>query len=171
MSATQYFSIFWHLVFPLQVEEVKKPSKRAPKRNAKASVVQEEVEEEEKVPAKKTKAAAKKGSIKAKEKIEAVEEEKSTKRANKRNPSPTKVEAEKEVAEKAKPVNKKGAAKVKGWLISECSFDILKFLINQGKIWQNYAPQSKKWSNQQNKGTLFDFNTLNSPYNHRYIVW
>ena len=82
---------------------------------------------EEKVPAKKTKAAAKKGSTKAKEKIEAVEEEKSTKRANKRNPSPTEVEAEKEVAEKAKPINKKGASKSKGLLISECLFDLLQF--------------------------------------------
>ena len=76
------------------------------------------MEEEEKVPTKKTKAAAKKGSTKAKEKIEAVEEEKPTKRANKRNPSPTEVEAEKEVAEKAKPINKKGASKAKGLLIS-----------------------------------------------------
>merc|ERR1711892_975793 len=96
-----------------KVEDVKKPSKRATKRNATASVaVKEEVEEEEKVPSKKTKAAPKKGSTKAKEKIETVEE-KPTKRANKRNPSPTEVEAEKDVPEKAKPVNKKGAPKAK----------------------------------------------------------
>merc|ERR1739848_15178 len=76
-----------------KAEDVKKPSKRANKRNAKASVaVKEEVEEEEKLPAKKTKAAAKKGSTKDKEKIEAVKEEKLTKRANKRNPSPTEAE-------------------------------------------------------------------------------
>ena len=151
MSATQFFSTFWHLVFPLQVEEVKKPSKRAPKRNAKASVVKEEVEEEEKVPAKKTKAAAKKGSTKAKEKIEAVEEEKSTKRANKRNPSPTEVEAEKEVAEKAKPINKKGASKAKGLLISECLFDLLQFSKKKLEFWRVSAQEHKKCANHKIK--------------------
>ena len=100
------------------------------------------MEEEEKVPAKKTKAPARKGSTKAKEKIEAVQEEKSTKRANKRNPSPTEVEAEKEVAEKAKPINKKGASKAKGLLISECLFDLLQFSKKTTRILTSFCPRT-----------------------------
>ena len=42
----------------------------------------------------------------------------------------------------------------KGQLISECLFDDLNFPKNQRKIWQISALETKKWSNQQSKGTF-----------------
>ena len=42
----------------------------------------------------------------------------------------------------------------KGQLISECLFGVLNFPKNQQKIWQISALETKKWSNQQSKGTL-----------------
>ena len=46
------------------------------------------------------------------------------------------------------------AARVKGQLSAECLFDFLNFPKNQRKIRQISAPESKKWSNQQSKGTF-----------------
>ena len=48
----------------------------------------------------------------------------------------------------------KEALEVKGQLISECLFDILNFPKKQQKNGKYSAPESKKWSNQQNKGTF-----------------
>ena len=45
----------------------------------------------------------------------------------------------------------------KGQLISECLFDVLNFAKNQRKKLTNSAPESKKWSNQQNKGTFLQY--------------
>ena len=45
-------------------------------------------------------------------------------------------------------------ASFKGQIISECLFDFLNFPKNQRKIWQVSAQKSKKWSNQQSKGTF-----------------
>ena len=44
----------------------------------------------------------------------------------------------------------------KGQLISECLFDVLNFPKKQRKNLTNFCPglESKKWSNQQNKGTF-----------------
>ena len=42
----------------------------------------------------------------------------------------------------------------KGQLILECLFDVLNFAKKQQKIWQISALESKKCSNQQNKGTF-----------------
>ena len=42
----------------------------------------------------------------------------------------------------------------KGQLISECLFCVLNFTKNQRKFWQISAPETKKWSDQQSKGTF-----------------
>ena len=41
-----------------------------------------------------------------------------------------------------------------GQLISECLLGVQNFPNNQRKIWQISAQETKKWSNQQNKGTF-----------------
>ena len=42
----------------------------------------------------------------------------------------------------------------KGQLVSECLFGILNFPKKQRKIWQISAIETKKWSNQESKGTF-----------------
>ena len=42
----------------------------------------------------------------------------------------------------------------KGQLISECLLGVIDFPKNQQKSWQISALESKKWSNQQSKGTF-----------------
>jgi predicted nucleic acid binding AN1-type Zn finger protein len=46
------------------------------------------------------------------------------------------------------------AAASKGQLISECLFDVFKFSKKPTKNLTNFCPGSKKWSNQQSKGTF-----------------
>ena len=42
----------------------------------------------------------------------------------------------------------------KGQIISECLFDVFKFSKKPTKNLTNFCPETKKWSNQQNKGTF-----------------
>ena len=58
-------------------------------------------------------------------------------------------------------------ATVKGQLISECIFNVLNFPKKNtyAKNWQISALESKKWCNQQNKGTFLQY------YNLHIILW
>ena len=53
----------------------------------------------------------------------------------------------------------------KGQLISECPLGVIDFPKTQQKIWQISALESKKWGNQQNKGTFLWY------YNLHMIIW
>jgi hypothetical protein len=44
----------------------------------------------------------------------------------------------------------------KGQIISECLFDVFKFSKKPTKNLTNFCPSTKKWSNQQSKGTFFN---------------